>query len=87
MKVVDLLQVSGQNTLRFRIKPSVNLDYFKKTLESDSWKKVLDEEEEEEFLYGNFIVIYKKGNYEITLFCDPDGCVNEFEITKTATSP
>ena len=76
----ELLEISDMNSLMFRVEPPIDIRYFENLLKSDNWEKDFDEREYEG--YGNFIVIYKKGTYEITLFCDVDGYVFKFEITK-----
>jgi hypothetical protein len=65
--------------LTFSVKSSIPLCYFEKLLEENNWEKIYTEEDSG--WNGNFIVVYKKGTYEITLFCDEDGYVFEFEIT------
>ena len=82
MKIDELLEISEMNSLVFKVEPPVNLDYFKKLLESDNWGKIYTEEDSEWVGFGNFIVVYKKGTYEVTLFCDPDGYVFEVDIVK-----
>jgi len=75
------VEISDMDSLTFSVESSIHLDDFKNLLESNNWEKVLDEGESE--WYGNFRVVYKKGTYEITLFCDVDGYVFKFEITIT----
>ena len=77
--LIKLLEISDMDSLTFNVESSIDLRYFENLLESNNWEKVLDESESE--CCGNFIVVYKKGTYEVTLFCDPDGYVIEFVIT------
>ena len=77
--LIKLLEISDMDSLTFSVKSPIDLRYVKNLLESNNWEKVYTEEDSEG--YGNFTVVYKKGTYEITLFCDPDGYVFEFEIT------
>jgi len=81
--LIKLLEILEMNGITFSVKSSVNVDHVKKLLESNGWEKVFDEEESE--LYGNFRVIYRKGVYEIMLFCDSDGYIIEIEITNKRT--
>jgi hypothetical protein len=77
--LIKLLEISDKDSLTFSVESSIHLDDFKNLLESNNWEKVSDESESE--CCGNFIVVYKKGTYEVTLFCDPDGYVIEFVIS------
>jgi len=77
--LIKLLEISNMDGLTFRVEPPIDLRYFKNLLESNNWEKVYTEEDSE--WYGNFTVVYKKGTYEITLFCDVDGYVFEIVIT------
>jgi hypothetical protein len=77
--LIKLLEMSDMDSLTFNVKSSIHIDDFKNLLKVNNWEKVLDESESE--CCGNFIVVYKKGTYEVTLFCDPDGYVIEFVIT------
>ena len=79
--LIKLLEISDMDSLTFRVEPPIDLRYFENLLKSNNWEKVLDEGGSE--WYGNFRVVYKKGTYEITLFCDVDGYVFKFEITIT----
>jgi hypothetical protein len=78
--LIKLLEISDMDSLTFSVESPIYLRYFENSLKSNNWEKVLDEGESE--CCGNFIVVYKKGTYEVTLFCDPDGYVIEFAITK-----
>ena len=80
MCVTELLNTLEMGSLTFEVKTPIYLHDFEKFLISNNWEKVYTEEDSG--WYGNFIVVFKKGNHEITLFCDPDGYVIEFTITK-----
>ena len=80
--LIKLLEITDMDSLTFRVEPSVHLDYFENLLKSDNWEKVYTDEDPERVGTSNFIVVYKKGTHEVTLFCDPDGYVFEFEMNK-----
>jgi len=78
LNLIKLLEISDMDSLTFRAEPPIDLRYFENWLKSNNWEKVFDEGESE--WYGNFRVMYKKGTYEIILFCDVDGYVFEINI-------
>ena len=80
LNLIKLLEISGMDSLTFRVEPPIRLRYFENWLKSNNCEKVLDEGETE--LYGNFRVVYRKGTYDIILVCDVDGYIIEINITK-----
>ena len=82
MKIEELLDIAGMNSLVFKLESPIYIDNFKKLLESESWEKIYTEEDSEWAGFGNFIVEYKKGPYRAVLFCDPDGYVFKVDLFK-----
>ena len=79
MRIEELLEFLGKDFLIFKPEPQIYLRDFEKWLVSDNWEKVTEEDSD---VFSNFTVVYRKGNCEMELFCDPDAYIIHILIRK-----
>ena len=79
VRIEELLEFLGKDFLIFKPEPQIYLRDFEKWLVSDNWEKVTEEDSD---CCSNFTVVYRKGNYEMELFNDPDAYIIHILIRK-----
>jgi len=80
MRIEELLEILGMDSITFKPEPeTIYLRDFEKALASDNWEKIHEDDTD---YFSNFWVIYRKGNYEMILFCDPDAYIIDITIKK-----
>jgi hypothetical protein len=79
MRIEELLKILEMDNITLKLEPQIYLGDFKKALICDGWSKI-----HEDVTNGssNFWVIFRKGDYEMEIFCDPDAYVIDVTIRK-----
>jgi len=79
MKIEELPEILGMDSITLKLEPQIYVRDFEKALVSDNWKKIYEDDTD---YFSNFTVIYRKGNYEMSIFCDPDAYIVDITISK-----
>jgi len=79
MRIEELLKILEMDSITLRLEPQIYLGDFKKVLICDGWTKIHEDVADGS---SNFWVIFRKGDYEMKIFCDPDTYVIDVIIMK-----
>ncbi len=79
MRIEELLKILEMDSITLRLEPQIYLGDFKKVLICDGWTKIHEDVTDGS---SNFWAIFRKGDYEMKIFCDPDAYIMDVIIMK-----
>jgi len=79
MRIEELLKILEMDSIILKLEPQIYLGDFKKVLICDGWTKI---HEDDTNVSTDFYAIFRKGDYEMEIICDPDAYIIEIIIRK-----